>query len=161
MPYYGDYYRGDYYRGDPGIFGGIAKFLGGAVKRVAGTALSLTPVGRIATTAIGAIASRARQGRGVIGSVAPALPFSAGGTGLMLRPPPIRMFGGGEVISGSSSTAPGVMFGRKRRRMNVANVKALRRAIRRSRGFVKLARKTVGVFGLSVQRRGAGKKARR
>jgi len=50
--------------------------------------------------------------------------------------------------------------GKPRRRMNVTNVKALRRAIRRSRGFVKIARKTVGVFGLSVQRRGGLKRKR-
>jgi len=48
----------------------------------------------------------------------------------------------------------------KRRRMNVANPKALRRAIRRTDGFVKLARRTLKGTGFVVTRRGLSKAAR-
>lgn len=41
------------------------------------------------------------------------------------------------------------------RRMNVANPYALRRAIRRGRGFIKLSRKAAGAFGFSVVSRAA------
>lgn len=50
--YRGDYYRGDYYRGDPGIFGSIGKFIGGAIKTVTNVASAVTnPVGFIASAA--------------------------------------------------------------------------------------------------------------
>jgi len=48
----------------------------------------------------------------------------------------------------------------KRRRMNVANPKALRRAIRRTDGFVKLARRTLKGTGFVVTRRGLSKHAK-
>lgn len=48
----------------------------------------------------------------------------------------------------------------RRRRMNVANPKALRRAIRRTDGFVKLARRTLKGTGFTIARRGLSKAAR-
>lgn len=48
----------------------------------------------------------------------------------------------------------------KRRRMNVANPKALRRAIRRTDGFVKLARRTLKGTGFTVARRGLSRHAK-
>jgi hypothetical protein len=48
----------------------------------------------------------------------------------------------------------------RRRRMNVANPKALRRAIRRTDGFVKLAKRTLKGTGYTVARRGLSKAAR-
>jgi len=51
-------------------------------------------------------------------------------------------------------------FGGRRKRMNVANPKALRRAIRRTDGFVKLARKTLKGTGFTIARRGLSKAAR-
>lgn len=48
----------------------------------------------------------------------------------------------------------------KRRRMNVANAKALRRAIRRTDGFVKLARRTLKGTGFTIARRGLSKAAK-
>lgn len=43
----GDYYSGDYYSGDPGLFSGIAKFVGGVFKA--------TPVGQAVGAAVGAV----------------------------------------------------------------------------------------------------------
>ncbi|GAJ04430.1 unnamed protein product, partial [marine sediment metagenome] len=48
---------------------------------------------------------------------------------------------------------------RKRRRMNVTNAKALRRAIRRTDGFVKLAKRALKGTGYTVSRRGSGRRA--
>lgn len=45
--------------------------------------------------------------------------------------------------------------GRKRRRMNVTNAKALRRAIRRQDGFVKLARRALKGSGYTIATRGS------
>jgi hypothetical protein len=44
---------------------------------------------------------------------------------------------------------------RKRRRMNVTNPKALRRAIRRQTGFVKLARRALKGTGYTIVSRGS------
>ena len=43
----------------------------------------------------------------------------------------------------------------RRRRMNVANPKALRRAIRRTDGFIKLAKRTLKGTGYTVKRTGS------
>jgi len=55
---------------------------------------------------------------------------------------------GASTIRGAA-TAAGVP-GEKRRRMNVANPKALRRAIRREQGFVKLARRALKGTGYAI-----------
>jgi len=49
---------------------------------------------------------------------------------------------------------------RKRRRMNVGNVKALRRATRRTDGFVRLARSSLKNTGFKVVSKSAGKVSR-
>lgn len=136
--------QGDYYRGD-GLFG----FIGKALKAVA----PVLPFGiGTAVQAISSIGGSARPkgtvlraGPGVyqqqIGATLPPPPTFSGfqmggqvsiGTGQALAPGPKRSFG------------PLSATGRKRRRMNVTNAKALRRAIRRARGFEKLARKVLG-----------------
>lgn len=46
----------------------------------------------------------------------------------------------------------------RRRRMNPANPKALKRAIRREQGFIKLARRTLKGTGYSISRRGIASK---
>lgn len=126
MGYYrGDYYRGDYYQG------GIFSSLGRLAKPLAG----IIPGGGIVTTALGA-ASLFPKRKG-------AQPKMSGA----VRPSP----GLGGVIS---RLLPGGDTGYyKRRRMNVANVKALRRAIRRAHGFAKLSRKVL-TFPISKPPRG-------
>ena len=120
MPYYaGDYYRaGDNYAAG-GIFGTIGKALG----KVAKTALSLTPVGRVAGAIIPSLAP------------GPSLPTITGFTPPPLKPKPGASGVIERLLPGGES---GYMVA-KRRRMNVTNVRALRRAGRRVRGFLKLA----------------------
>jgi hypothetical protein len=126
MGYYqaGDYYRGDYYRGDNyatgGIFGTIGKFLGGVAKTVIGA----TPVGRVVQAAIPSFNPP------VIRGFAPPLAPTPGLTGFAER-----------LLPGGAS---GYMV-RRRRRINPLNIKALRRAMRRAKGFEKQA-KRVGSF---------------
>lgn len=142
MGYYqGDYYRGDYYQG--GLFSGIGKVLGkvaGPIGKVVG---SLIPGGGLVTTAAGFL-----SGGG------PKKPQATAATGGIPKP------GIGGAIS---RLLPGGDTGYyRRRRMNVANPKALRRAIRRAHGFAKLARKVL-TFPISKPPRGRPlfKKARR
>lgn len=128
MPYYvggdyygrGDYYRGDYYRGDPGLF----SFIGKGLKKIAGVALSATPLGKIASTALSVIPTFGKRSSGLLagpqGVPEPGLP------GLVHR------------------ALPGGMSGYLRpRRMNPLNVKALRRATRRVDSFARVARRAL------------------
>lgn len=154
MPYYaaGDYYRGDYYRGD--IFGFAKKALGKVAKVGLGFALG-GPVGAIAAGLPGGAIARKLisagaplLGKGVPGSLAVA-PFEAianfgsGSQRLAVAPPavtPPQLIGGpgpGPLFGGPLEAG---MMGRHSRRMNVTNVRALRRAGRRVKGFLKLAR---------------------
>lgn len=140
MPYYrGDYYRGDNYYAAGGLFGSIGKIIG----KVAKTAIGFTPIGKAVQ-----IASRvlpvARKVLGPLGGAA-----GAAITARQLITPrtpglltPVEQFGepGGMISGGGMLGGGGGGFGRSRR-MNVTNVKALRRAGRRVRGFLKLARR--------------------
>lgn len=130
MPYYsaGDYYRGDYYRGD---ILGVLKKIGGAVLKVGGTILGATPVGAAA--------------KRVIASVSPQSFPQLAPPGMIPKP------GMGGTIE---RFLPGGDSGYyKRRRMNVTNVRALRRAGRRVKGFLKLANS----LGALPVNRGKGK----
>lgn len=141
--YQGDYAYGDYHRmrGDP--------FLGKLVKGV-GRALG--------TVARGAIGVAAQVLPGPLGMAARAVTRPTERVSFFPPEPslaPLRSLGPNAV----AYAEPGggmMLLQKKRRRMNVANPKALRRAIRRSKGFLKLARKAVGPLGYSVQRRGGG-----
>lgn len=135
MGYYrGDYYRGDYYQGGllSSLGSAIGKF-GGAIGRAApGLAKFIPGVGT--AISIGSALVPRRYGGG------------GGGGGTMVKDP-----GLGGLIS---RILPGGQTGyHRRRRMNVANPKALRRAIRRAHGFAKLAR-TVLTFPISKPPKG-------
>ncbi len=132
------YYQGDYYRGDPGFFsffGGLAKKLVGSIPGVgpiASTALDLIPHGGSKLAKAGAMARRAGAlvvKHPVLSGAAAAGVIGAGGA-MGAR----RMKGG---------MHPAMAGGRRRRRMNVTNVRALRRSIRRTQGFAKLAMRTI------------------
>lgn len=139
MSYYqGDYYRGDYYQGGiPFLVAGV----GALAKRVlpkAGAA-----IGRGAAKVFGkGGGGRVLKAGGAV--VATGAGFELGARGVK------KVLGGGEEGMG------------RRRRMNVANPKALRRAIRRAHGFAKLARSVLS-FPISKPPRGRPlfKKARR
>jgi hypothetical protein len=135
------YYMGDYYAGDPGFFsflgkvaktavgfipgiGGVAGRVAGAVGKVAGSRVGKAIIKHPVLSAAGA-AGMAGAGAGVMGSRM-GTPAAAGVASARMR---MRGAGGA--------------FGRRHRRMRVTNPKALRRAIRRTTGFAKLAMKTI------------------
>jgi len=155
MPYYyrpmGDYATGGYGRsmGDPGLFG----FLGKIIKKAAPVlGRFFGPVGAVVGAAVGAAeASKALIAVGqptIPGPIAPPSmpgvgmiqPIVAGAVQGMLAP---RARVGGVCPSGyHPDKATGTRCVRNRR-MNVANARALRRSMRRVKGFEKLARKTI------------------
>jgi hypothetical protein len=132
---------GDYYAGDPGFF----SFLG----KVAKTAVGFIPgVGGVASKVAGAIipsggrAVARKIGGAIIKhpvlSAAGAAGMAGAGAGVMGS----RM--GTPAAAGRARMSRGVSGGfRRHRRMRVTNPKALRRAIRRTSGFAKLAMKTI------------------
>lgn len=149
------YYMGDYYArggrarfmGDPGFF----SFLGRLGKAAVGFIPGVGPIAKgaidVATSAIGKIGSRAP-------AVLKELPSQ------IIKHPVISAAGGASVIGaaaaaihhrgsmaaagmGTSAGRMGHMGGRRHRRMNVCNPKALRRAIRRTHSFARLAMKTI------------------
>lgn len=160
MYYMGDYYRGDYYRGDPGFFGSLFKGIG----KIAGALIGRTPVGM----AVGAIAGGLKMTQP---GTMPA-PTSAGG-GLSLPGPfrvhPTRILPGGKpfVTREGGACQPGFHLNKggpnpgsycvRNRSMNPANPKALRRAIRRERGFVVLAKRVLRGTGMTIGRKGMGR----
>ena len=132
----GDYYRGDYYQGDPGFFsflGGLAKkavsFIPGIGPAVS-TALELIPKG-------GARAGRMAKAIEKVGPIVTAVGKSKAGK--------IALGAGalGAAALIGRSTRGAAAGGRRHRRMNVCNVRALRRSIRRTQGFAKLAMRTI------------------
>lgn len=157
MPYRmgrGDYIKG-YYRGDPGLFGAIGHVLGGAV----GGFLTGGPLGAIRGAVAGAVKGTAsnisqatlaaggsqsaytpvlqarhaaivKRGRGI------GQPMPGAGPGVM---------GPGGGVAGRIAAGGGGGFG-GRRRLNPLNVKALRRADRRARSFLRITRSIVKHF---------------
>ncbi len=109
-----------------------------------------------------------RIGRGALG-------FATGGfggaiAGLSRRPPTPRQAATFFQAPRSGPPLPGVIaagqrlfpggatgFAPRRRRMNVGNAKALRRAIRRTDGFVKLARSALKNTGFKIVSKSSGK----
>lgn len=155
MSYYnrpmGDYSTGGYGfpQGDPGLLGFLGKVIPIAKKVVA---MFRSPTGRAVVTAgVGAAAVEVGQRMLAPGGAGPPAPPGAGFPGVGLP----------SVMRGVGLTTHGVMpingvcpvgyhlrksdkaFCVRNRRTNVANPRALRRSIRRLRGFEKIARKTL------------------
>ena len=139
------------YRGDPGFFGAI----GGVLKKVGGVAIDVLP------GPVGAVARTARRALGSSSRPAPTqVSFPGGlrrltGTTITTRLP----FGGSQTKTAAPvrinpNTGQPV---KRRRRMNVTNDKALRRAIRRQTGFVKLARKALQGTGYKIVSKGSSR----
>lgn len=132
------YYRGDYYRGDP-FLGAIAKLaaplagkaLGWVGKQVLGSPKKAAAITAVATTAIPVL--KAAGGMPQTNYAQPA-PIQIGKIGIN----PLAALPGGEPL---------ITYGmKKRRRMNVLNPRALRRALRRAEGFEKIAQRTVNAL---------------
>jgi len=138
------YYQGDFYagaRGDPGI----GSFFGSLVKGAVG----LIP-------GVGPIASRAIEKFSGGGAATAGRSIIAAGKGVIMKHPVLSAAGGAGIIGVGAGAVGSRMLGghRKckhinphtgkcRRRMNVCNPRALRRSIRRTHGFAKLAMRTI------------------
>ena len=146
-------YRGDYlasYRGDPGLFGSIFKIIKGA----AGGLIRGGPLGALGGAASAVIGGRARR----MPPVPRGLTIMGGPTGVQIptgslpgpyRSPYVRRQRGMPQVPGVNG---------RRRRMNPANPKALRRAIRRQTSFIRLARRALKGSGYSITARGSRKR---
>lgn len=147
MTYFGNSSR---MAGDPGFFGTLF----GLGKRAARGAVGFATGG-----VGGAIASQFR--RPSMRSIAPAAP-----------PPPRQVVPARGIVAGIQRFVPGGKTGlvvvdpetgmevRRRRRMNVGNAKALRRAIRRTDGFVRLAKGALKNTGFKIVSKSSGKVSR-
>jgi hypothetical protein len=156
MSYYGqgDYYQGDYYRGDPGLFDFLGKVAKGAFNFLAPSPIKAAVhagSSMVLYQKHAAEAKRARVAAGYTGHAArtpPAFP----GTGmapsyqLPRLPAPRYPRGRGGAVVTDEAGYPIRGFGRKRRRMNPLNIKALRRADRRARSFLKISARLVKHF---------------
>lgn len=147
------YLRGDYrrFRGDPGVFGFLKKTVVGAAK------------GFVTGGPVGAVTGGARAALGREAPRPSVQPTALPGGGVLAPPStritsiaPVRGLSGyvQRLVPGGKTGYEYTMAPR-RRRMNVANPKALRRAIRRQAGFVKLARRALKGTGYTIVTRGA------
>jgi len=153
VSYYGrgDYYRGDYYRGD---FLGALKGIGKAVGKVAGV---VGKVAGIASNPIGAVGGAVK---GILGG-APAPPGGRIALGPTLPQGSAPQGGAGAAAAGmrgyhlnkkplgatkKHGAVPAHTIWVRNRHMNVANVRALRKAAQRAKGFIHISRKLVGYY---------------
>lgn len=160
MPYYqGDYYRGDYYRGD---FLGIGK----ALKKVAGIAtgvvskLGIPVISGAAGAVHGLLAGGTVQPPQLQPSFAlqPYQPMMSTNVAASSSVPTFYDDRGGRRPGDTGRVGhfkkDGTWTNRARPRMNVTNVRALKKAGRRVRGFLKLASR---MGALPISRSGKGK----
>jgi hypothetical protein len=138
------YYMGDFYRsarqtrGDPGFF----SFLGNVAKTVGGF---IPGVGPLIEKAGGALATiGAKRAPQLLTSGVKAV------GGAIVKHPGITAAGTAAVglgvgaLAGHALTRRGGVGGKRHRRMNPCNGRALRRAIRRAHAFERLAKKVIG-----------------
>ena len=142
------YYQGDFYagaRGDPGIgsfFGGLLKSAVGLIPGVGPGISSMIKIGGGAATAgaLGKLGGAVKAGKGVIMRHPVITAAGAAGIGGLLAG------AGGEKLLGrghGKCKHINPRTGKCVRRMNVCNPRALRRSIRRTHGFAKLAMRTI------------------
>lgn len=152
----GYYMAGDYYMAG-GLFSGIGKALGGIAKTVVGGATGFLTGGPL-----GAVGG-ALKASGILGGAAPQV-----NTGAIQFPGgPIPILGSSQLgPPGVGVTAPGYkvnkqgMVVKARRRMNPANPKALRRAMRREEAFVRMARRSLKGSKYTISTRGSRRSRR-
>lgn len=177
------YYMGDFYpRGDPGI----GSFLGGLAKRAVGAIPGVGPLisgameifrgpGKVAASpaAAGISAAAGSAVKTVKSAIVkhPVLSAAAGAGAVGAMGAAVEsMMGGGACGRGHSQRRPlkkcGTVLksgkcGKCYRTMNVCNPRALRRAIRRTRGFAKLAMRTIHIVHPKKKGRFGGFKRRK
>jgi hypothetical protein len=130
-------------RGDPGFFGGLLKGIGGAI---GGAFHAVTGLGGKAAAAPGGASAS-----DIAAAVKGALGSGVGAVGGAIRKHPKLALGAGAAAAGLGAGAiltprqaramiPGA---RRGPRMNVCNVRALRRSMRRVTGFAREANKVM------------------
>jgi len=136
------YYMGDFYagaRGDPGLgsfFGGLIKKAVGFIPGVGPAISSIIPSGGAAT------AGRIIKAGGKVIMKHPVLTAAGAAGAVAVAGGAASLIGGGHrKCKHVHMTGP--KAGKCIRRMNVCNPKALRRSIRRTHGFAKLAMRTI------------------
>jgi len=154
------YYMGDYNRmtrggrqmGDPGFF----SFLGGLAKTAAGFIPGVGPVASGILEKITARTPKMLKGAGTMAiDIAKKHPVmtAAGAAGI------VGAAGGATLMHHPGAKRMG-LGGRRHKRMRVTNPKALRRAIRRTQGFAKLAMRTIHLVHPKKKARFGGFKKR-
>lgn len=140
------YYMGDYYRG--GFFGSLWKGIKGLAGGILGGGGGTQKIQFVGPTqgmmsmpgaGYGATASNIIRGGKAIISKHPVLSAAAAAGAL-------AMAGGGAAMARRGKKGPAITAlstGGRRRHMHVTNVRALRRALRRTHGFAKLAMKVI------------------
>src|SRR5256885_12650761 len=133
--YQGDYYQGDYYQGDPGFF----SFLGGLAKKAVGMIPGVGPIASAMIPSGGGKLVKMAPGK-MLQKVGPIVKGVISRPGVRAGALGAAAVAGGYALGRRGARQPGM---RGRRRMNVRNPRALRRANRRTHGFSKLATPTV------------------
>src|SRR5215472_2403093 len=145
------YYQGDFYQGDPGFLSFLGKGLGflGPVGKIAGGIISKFGRSRVGQAIVQHPTLSAAGGSGLLGAgmgAAGGMMMRPSGTpaalGMrMMAPGPAGVSARGFHMSKPRRGVPPHLV--RNRRMRVTNPRALRRAIRRARGFERLARKVM------------------
>jgi hypothetical protein len=153
------YYQGDFYMGDPGFFGSIFKgvkgLVGGFLGGGGGGGMKALPSMPGVGTAMSKIKASPIVQRGVRAIVKHPVLSAAGAAGAI----GVMGAGAGRAIGRRGAMAVGAGM-RRRRRMNVCNPRALRRSIRRTQGFAKLAMRTIHLVHPKKKARFGGFKKR-
>jgi len=152
---------GDYrtygYAGDPGWLSSIWKAVKKPIIRIAGTMIGGPIGGAIATAAtvggvVAAVKGRAPAVAPPPGSIGGAVSFPGGTTVSVAGVLPSHAALPGHTPAGYHLDKKTGTRWVKNRRMNVANPRALRKALRRTDGFVKLAKRSLKGTGYAVRR---------
>jgi len=148
------YYQGDYYRG------GFFSFLGGLAKKAVGLVPGIGPFAGHMMSAAGATLAKHPK---IAGAAVGAAKVVAKHPVLSAAAAAGAIGSGAALMRHGSARMPGAVggTGRRRRRINVCNPRALRRAIRRAHGFSKLAMKTIHLVHPKQKGRFGGFKRRR
>lgn len=144
------YYMGDFYRGDPGIgsfFKGLASTVAGFIPGVgplASKAISAIKTGGAKTAAAATTAIVKHPVLSAAGAAGAAAVVGAAGE-RMIAGPGGMVAHRGHVLKHCGMPLKSGKIGKCHRRMNVCNPRALRRSIRRTMGFAKLAMRTIHI----------------
>jgi len=158
------YYQGDFYRrprglglhrGDPGFF----SFLGAAAKSALGSIPGVGPI----LSKVADIIPTAGGGMVKKGIAASTGAIVKAGSAIVKHP--VLSAAGAAGAIGAVGAAHHLLArhvgGRRHKRMNVCNPRALRRAIRRTHGFARLAMKTIHLVHPKKKARFGGFKVKR